>query len=406
MNSLKNHRSAFKRMTRRACLIGAAITIAGATAPVAFAQDAPSQAPSAADGRAMLEAMSPGWNLGNTLEAIGNGPGPFSSSQETAWGNPPVTQEMMDAVAEAGFKSVRIPLSWDQYADRNGNISPAWMARVKEVVGYARNAGLYVLINVHWDGGWLQPVYEGREAVDAKLANYWTQIATAFRDADDHVLFAGTNEVMVTDVYTAPTDENCEVQNGFNQIFVDTVRATGGANATRWLVVQGYNTNIDWTIACNAELPTDSASDRLMMEVHYYDPYDFTLDTKSDKWQWGAIATDRSATVPGFDEAYADAQFAKVKRTFIDNGVPVILGEYASSLREDRDREQKYRNYWDLYITYSAVRHGLIPMYWDNGYTSNHNSGLFNRGRAQLAYPATAAVITEGTKEGLKKPVE
>ncbi|MBA14832.1 MAG: endoglucanase [Sphingomonas sp.] len=406
MNGLNTERSAFQRIYRGACLLGAALTIAATAMPGAIAQTSPaSESSPAADGRVMLEAMSPGWNLGNTLEAISDGAGPFATSQETAWGNPAVTQALFDAVAEAGFKSIRIPLAWNQYADAQGNISPQWMARVRQVVGYARNAGLYVMINVHWDGGWLQPVYQGREAVDAKLAHFWTQIATAFADADDHVLFAGTNEIMVTDVYSQPTQENCEVQNGFNQIFVDAVRATGGANANRWLIVQGYNTNIDWTLGCNATLPDDSAESRLMMEVHYYDPYHFTLDAESDKWQWGAIATDRSATVAGFDEAYADAQFLKIQRQFVDRGVPVILGEYAAILRNDRDREQKFRNYWDLYVTYSAVRHGLIPVYWDNGYTRDHSSGLFNRSRGRLAYPATAAVIVEGTKEGLKKPI-
>lgn len=353
----------------------------------------------------MLEAMSPGWNLGNTMEAINAAAAPSPTSQEGFWGNPHVTQAQLDAVAAAGFKSVRIPLAWDQYAEADGTISRAWMDRVGEVVGYARKAGLYVVINIHWDGGWMQPTYADRDEVNAKIASYWTQIATAFRDADDHVLFAGTNEVMVADVYTEPTAENCEVQNGFNQLFVDTVRATGGANADRWLVVQSYNTNIDWALSCNADMPSDPTPGRMMMEVHYYDPYNFTLNTDSKIWQWGSLATKGNATETWADEAHADRQFGKMKTTFVDRGIPVILGEYAASLRSEKDKSQTFRNYWNLYITYSAVRHGLIPMYWDNGYTSNHNSGLFNRARAQLAYPQTAAVIVEGTKEGLAKPV-
>ncbi|ESQ75221.1 glycoside hydrolase family 5 protein [Asticcacaulis sp. AC402] len=224
-----------------------------------------------------LTEMSPGWNLGNTLEAIGAGSQPFSVSQETAWGNPAATQALMHSVKAAGFKSIRIPVSWKQYADSSDTINAAWLARVKDVVDYARAADLYVMINVHWDGGWLQPTYAAEAVADARLTKFWTQIGTTFKDYDDHLLFAGTNEVMVTGDYGTPKRENCEVQHGFNQTFVDAVRATGGNNTTRWLVIQGFNTNIDHTLLCNSTLPNDTATGRLMMEVHYYDPYNFTM---------------------------------------------------------------------------------------------------------------------------------
>lgn len=346
----------------------------------------------------VLTEMSPGWNLGNTLEAIGGGAPPFSTSQETAWSNPAATQALMNSVKAAGFRSVRIPVAWSQYADGAGNINPAWMARVTEVVTYARNAGLYVVINVHWDGGWMQPTYADQTAVNAKLTTFWTQIANNFKTADDHLLFAGTNEVGVKDVYSAPTAENCSVQNSFNQTFVNAVRATGGNNATRWLVVQGFNTNIDYTVACNATLPSDSATQKLMMEVHYYDPYNFTLNTSSTIWQWGNIATNPANTETWANEAYTDAQFQKMKTNFIDKGVPVILGEYAASLRTEYDTTQKYRNYWDQYVTRSAYQHGLVPMYWDNGYLSNHNSGLFDRATAAPGYSDTITAIVDAAK--------
>ena len=216
---------------------------AAALAMMAGAASAQSPAPSLTSDNALSE-MAPGWNLGNTLEAIGNGQKPFAASQETAWGNPPASQALMDAVKAAGFKSIRIPVAWSEYADADGNIRPAWMARVTTVVDEARHAGLYVIINVHWDGGWIQPTKAAEATVDARLAKFWTQIATNFKDDDDHLLFAGTNEIGVTGVYSAPTADNCAVQNGFNQVFVNAVRSTGGNNATRWLVVQGYNTNI------------------------------------------------------------------------------------------------------------------------------------------------------------------
>lgn len=357
-------------------------------------------APAPVAAIAFAATMSPGWNLGNSLEAIGSMPRPANVSQETAWGNAPVTQAMLNAVAAAGFKSVRIPLAWSQYADSRDVIGTAWMNRVAEVVDYARNAGLKVVINVHWDGGWLQPTYAAQAVANARLATFWTQIATRFRDYDDNLLFAGTNEIAVTDVYTAPTAENCAVQKGFNQKFVDTVRATGGRNATRFLVVQAYNTNIDSALSCNATMPGDTAAGRMMMEVHYYDPFDFTLNEKSDIWQWGATATDPAKTQTWANEAYTDAQFQKVKVTFVDKGIPVLLGEYSAIAKTDFDPTGTYRTRWDRYITASSVRHGLVPIYWDNGVIANRGSGLFDRANATPAYPDVIAAVIAGAKEG------
>ena len=183
--------------------------------------------------------MGSGWNLGNSLEAIGG---------EAAWGNPATTQALLSAVKAAGFKTVRIPVSWKQYADANDVISTTWLARVAEVVGYAKNAGLYALINIHWDGGWMQPTFARQAEANARITKFWTQIADHFKGYDDTLLFAGTNEVMVDGDYGTPKAEYVTVQNGFNQAFVTAVRATGGNNAVRHLVVQGFNTNIDHTL--------------------------------------------------------------------------------------------------------------------------------------------------------------
>ena len=376
-----------------AARVGLAVTCLAATglSPSAMAQDRLSPATA-------LQQMAPGWNLGNSLEAIGQGSAPKANSQETVWGNAATTQAMMDAIKAAGFKSVRIPVAWTQYTDADGHISPQWMTRVTEVVDYARKAGLYVIINVHWDGGWVQPTKAQQASVNARLTTYWTQIADHFKAYDDHLLFAGTNEIAVAGDYGAPKPENCAAQNGFNQTFINAVRATGGANATRFLVVQGYNTNIDHTVACNAHLPADTTPGKLMMEVHYYDPYDFTLNTKNKIWQWGAKATDASATQAWANEAYTDGQFKKMKQAFVDKGVPVILGEYAASLRSEYDPGGKYRTYWDAYITRSAYTHGIVPMYWDSGSTGNHASGLFDRGASTQAFPDTVKAIVDAAQ--------
>jgi endoglucanase len=333
--------------------------------------------------------MSPGWNLGNSLEAL---------PTETSWGNPPATQALMNAVKAAGFKTVRIPVAWKAHADENDNIDAAWMARVKQVVDYARNAGLVAIVNVHWDGGWMQPTYAQQPTANARLTKFWTQIAKAFEDYDDHLLFAGTNEVMVDGDYSAPTTEYCTVQRGFNQAFVNAVRATGGNNAKRHLVVQAFNTNIDHALSCNATLPSDTTASRLFMEVHYYDPFNFTINENSSIWQWGSIATDPSATETWANEPYVDAQFQKMKSAFVDKGVPVLLGEYAAMLRTEQDPAGTYRTYWDRVITRSAFQHGLVPVYWDNGYPDNHQMGLFNRATGAQAFPEVISAIVGATQ--------
>lgn len=329
--------------------------------------------------------MGTGWNLGNSLEATGG---------ETAWGNPATTQALLDAVRAAGFRTVRIPVAWKQHADAQDVIHPRWMARVAEVVGYARQAGLFTLINLHWDGGWMQPTRAAQAEANTRITRFWAQIGQHFQGHDDTLLFAGTNEVMVEGDYGPPKPEYVEVQNGFNQTFVDAVRATGGHNATRHLVVQGFNTHIDHTVA-HAVMPRDPARDRLMMEVHYYDPYEFTLDEKSAIWQWGAAARDARATAPWGDAAHADAQFRKMKTHFVDRGIPVLLGEFGAIRREDRPGSEAYRIAWNRHIARSARAHGLVPVYWDNGVTGQHGMGLFDRRTGAQVHPALVRALLD-----------
>jgi len=326
--------------------------------------------------------MVPGINLGNTLEAI---------PSATSWGQPAPTQALMNAYKAAGFKSVRIPIAWSQYADADHHIGPAWMAHVKQVVDYARNAGLVVMINVHWDGGWMDhPTYDQQAAINAKLAKFWTQIATTFKDYDDHLLFAGTNEVGMANTSGAPKPEWAAVQNSFNQTFVNTVRATGGSNAWRHLVVQGYFTSIEHTVATNT-VPTDSVPNRLFMEVHYYDPYNFTLNGDSTVWQWGSKATDASATETWANEPWVDEQFEKMKTHFVDKGVGVIVGEYGAYVKPKYPGMAEYRRHWAQVVTRSIVQHGLVPMWWDTGELIDRNTGAQKR-------PDVVRTIVEAAK--------
>lgn len=333
----------------------------------------------------LTQQMGVGWNAGNSLEAIGG---------ETAWGNPLLMPELFQAVKAAGFDSVRLPVAWSQFADaENFVIKDSWLSRVEEVVNYALDADLYVMMNLHWDGGWMQPTYDQEAYVNNRLQIMWTQIADRFKDYDDRLLFAGSNEVMVEGDYGTPTYEYYTVQNGFNQTFVDTVRATGGNNDDRFLVVQGFNTNIDHAVNY-AQVPADSADDRLLMEVHYYDPYNFTLNGDSNITQWGAIATDLSKTESWANETHVDAQFQKMASRFVEEGVGVILGEYGVISRPSLSDHETYRVYWNRYVTESAMAHGLVPMYWDNGYAGEHGMAIFDRHTAAPLYPEIINAIT------------
>ncbi|SFV13300.1 glycoside hydrolase family 5 protein [Pseudoduganella namucuonensis] len=360
----------------------------GASSPAATTPTpTPTPTPTTAGMRDMsstelAKLMSPGINLGNTLEAIPN---------ETAWGNPVPTQALMNAYKAAGFKTVRIPIAWSQYADANNNISATWLAHVRQVVDYAHNAGLYTMINIHWDGGWMNhPTYDKQAAINAKLAKFWTQIANTFKNDDDTLLFAGSNEVGQENFYGTPSAEWTSVQNSFNQTFVDAVRATGGNNAVRHLVVQGYNTNIDITVATNT-VPKDTVANRLFMEVHYYDPFHFTLDADSKIWQWGATATDPAAVEPWANEAWADAAFQKMKTAFGDKGVPVILGEYGAGMKAAYPGMNAYHKLWNQYITRSAFQRGLVPVYWDTG-------GMIDRKTGAHLDPDVIEMIVKATK--------
>jgi len=364
-NEMNRHNRWQAALCTRLLPLALAATLAGCATP-----PPPQHTPSQQDSPSLQFArtMAPGLNLGNTMEAV---------PSETAWGNPPTNQAVIDAFKAAGFKTVRIPVAWKQYADADDNISPAWMARVTQVVDYARKAGLIVIINTHWDGGWANhTTYDKQAEVNARLTKFWTQIARNFQDYDEHLLFAGTNEVGMEGVYGHPTAENCAVQNSFNQTFVNTVRATGGRNAKRHLIVQAYNTSYEEALTCNRKMPTDTAVPaRLMMEVHYYDPFNFTINHDSKIWQWGKIATDRAATDPWADEPYVDATFGKLKAAFVDQGVPVILGEYGAGMKRNYPGMDRYRKYWNEYITGSAHRHGLVPVYWDTGGLIDRQTG-------------------------------
>lgn len=342
--------------------------------------------------------MKIGWNIGNTLEAL---PG------ETSWGNPLVNLDLISAVNDAGFNTIRIPCAWDSHADQSTlEIDSEWLDRVGEVVDYCYANDMYVIINCHWDGGWLEnnvtPAM--KDTVNFKQNAYWTQIADYFKDYDEHLLFASANE---------PNVENStqmSVLLSYHQTFIDAVRATGGNNSSRVLVIQGASTDINKTNQLMNTLPTDQIEDRLIVEVHYYDPYGFCGLSEDADWGrmyyfWGEdyhSSTNTNRNSDWGEEDWVESQFQKMKSKYVDQGIPVIIGEWGAikriSLTEpDLSLHLESREYYFRYISNSIIRHGMIPIYWDNGSNGNNGWALFNRNNGTIVDEDALDAILQGS---------
>lgn len=311
-----------------------------------------------------------GFNIGNTLEATGG-------KSETYWGNPKITREFVAFVKQAGFSAIRLPVSWDQYANpATAEIDPEWLNRVREVVQYCVDNDLYVIVNIHWDGGWLENnVVPAKQALNnAKQKAYWEQIATHLAGFDEHLLFASANEPNVE------TAGQMAVLLSYHQTFIDAVRATGGKNAHRVLIVQGPSTDIDKTDRLWTQMPADTINNKLMMEIHYYSPWNFTGMTKDESWgnqffYWGKgfhSTTDTAHNPTWGEEETIDQQFQLMKTRFVDKGIPVVMGEFGTGVRKnltgaDLQLHLDSRAHYFNYITKKALANGLIPFYWDIG---------------------------------------
>ncbi|WP_125718109.1 cellulase family glycosylhydrolase [Flavobacterium ustbae] len=344
--------------------------------------------------------MKLGWNIGNTLEATGG---------ETAWGNPKVTKALIDLVKANGFNAIRIPCSWNQYLANaeKAQIKTDWLNRVKEVVQYCVDNDMYVILNIHWDNGWLENnVTEAKkEANNAKQKAFWEQIATHLRDFDEHLLFASANEPNVEDA------TQMAVLTSYHQTFIDAVRSTGGKNAYRNLIVQGPSTDIEKTNKLMTVLPTDKVANRMMAEVHYYTPYQFALMDKDADWgkmfyYWGKdyhSTTDVSRNSTWGEEADLDKFFLSMKTQFVDKGIPVILGEFGAIRRsnltgDDLKLHLDSRAYFLKYVVQKSKANGLIPFYWDAGNLGVNTMSLFDRS-TNTVYDAQAL---KALQDGLK----
>ena len=339
------------------------------------------------EGLTALEAtrlMGNGINLGNTLEACDNNVGIKTNtplSYETHWGQPKTTQAMIDGMKAAGFDTIRIPVAWMTNAthlyEGDYTIDADYMDRVEEVVRYARKAGMYVIINDHWDGGWYG-MFGSESAETRALAmeaykGMWQQIAERFRDYSDYLIFESANEELggrfdensplycSDSVVTYLTDdERYALTNEINQTFVDVVRATGGNNATRFLLIAGYSTDIDQTCDDRFQMPKDTVDSKLMVSVHYYDP-----------WSYCGASSAVSATKCGkvSDYEYLDQQLAKMTK-FTEAGYGVVIGEYGALPCSDGLKDNTLA-YHTAFLD-ACTKYNLTNCLWDC-------SGLYKR---------------------------
>lgn len=349
--------------------------------------------------------MGAGWNLGNQLEATING-----TPSETAWGNPVVTQALIQKVKEAGFKTIRIPVSYLNHIGSapNYTINATWLNRVKTVVDYAYNEGLYVIVNIHGDGynsvagSWLLVNLSNQTAIRAKYQKVWEQIANTFANYDERLIFESMNEVFDGN-YGTPNAAYYSNLNAYNQIFVDTVRQTGGNNSARWLLIPGWNTNIDYTVGnYGFALPLDNyrssaipaSEKRIMISVHYYSPWDFAGEENGNITQWGATATNPSKKSTWGQEDYLDAQLLSTYNKFVTQGYPVVVGEFGSIDKTAYDSSNAaYRAAYAKAVAEASKKYGAVPVVWDNGHNGQYGFALFNRSNLTITQPAIINAI-------------
>ncbi|BCN30798.1 glycoside hydrolase family 5 protein [Anaeromicropila herbilytica] len=313
----------------------------------------------------LVKDMGIGWNLGNTLDAwIPKTKIMDPKYYETSWQSPMITKKMIDGVRDAGFHSVRIPVAWSNFMAKDYTINPVLMNRVEEVTNYALDDDMYVVINIHYDNGWFKGFFTGDyENCMKKYQSIWKQIGSRFAKYGDHLIFESYNEEgvykEVWDPYgndTKAKEKVYDILNKINQSFVDVIRAAGGNNEKRHLLISGCATDIKWTCDPLFKMPNDPEK-RCAVSVHYYTPSTFTILDKDADWgkaqpTWGTKQ----------DVAELRSNMDMMKTHFIDKGIPVILGEYGVN------KKNKTTDMVRLYLTSvckEAYDRGICPMIWD-----------------------------------------
>lgn len=313
----------------------------------------------------LVSYIGTGWILGNSLDATGGGNSLYS---ETSWGNPKTTKAMIDAVKKQGFNAVRVPVSWGNHTTGNNfTIDSQWLARVKEVVDYCIDNDMYVILNIHHDTStqyyFPSSTYETQSVKFVK--SIWTQVAKYFKDYDQHLVFETLNEPrLIGSNYEWWFDVNypdnsvrdsINIVNTLNQTAVDAIRAAGGKNNDRCIMVPGYGASIEGCTTPYFKLPNDSTPNRLIVSVHAYKPYNFALN--------------KYGTSTFVDEYEIDNIFYNINSCFLDKGIPAIIGETSASNKNNTAERVK----WAQYYMGKSAEYGVPCMLWDNNVFNNDN---------------------------------
>lgn len=327
-----------------------------------------------------------GWNLGNTFDAKDGSNG---LSYETYWQPDKTTPEFIQAVKDAGFNTLRLPVSWHNHVDSNNKIDAAWLARVKEVVDYAMDADMYVILNIHHDVSkfFIYPTSEYRAQSNKFIEDIWSQLSETFKDYDERLMFESMNETRLVGTneewWLNPSSDACkdavDCINDYNQTFVDVVRKSGGNNATRYLVIPGYCTSADGITNSGFVIPTDSsnADPHIILAVHSYTPYDFALNNDG---------TDTWSSLKYNDTKEINDMMLTIYSKYVKNGVPIIIDEFGAL---DKKGNTEARADHAGYFVGLAKSYGMSCVWWDNNNTTNSGErfALFNRKTGEAYYP-------------------
>lgn len=335
-----------------------------------------------------VENISIGWNLGNTLEStcdwIDN---PTPAQFETAWGNPITTKAMIDAVKDAGFNTVRVPVSWGQKMDENYTVSAEWMDRVNEVVDYVIDNDMYCILNVHHDNDWLVPTYEKYDGAVEQLTALWAQISERFKNYDEKLIFETMNEPRLVGTDLEWTGGNAEARdciNKFNAAALDTIRESGGNNALRYVMLPTYAASASTTTLGDFVVPDDP---RAIVSIHAYSPYFFALannDVPGSTDKWGTDA----------DKAQLKQEMKMIYDKFIANDIAVIIGEFGAMNKENTEA----RTAWAEYYIATAKSFRIRCVWWDNNLVkgTGERFGLIDRQSLEAPYPEVLEALFKG----------
>lgn len=333
----------------------------------------------------IVKEMGLGINLGNTMESCGDWINEDSgvSAYETAWGSIVITKEIIQGYADEGFGALRIPVAWSNLMADDYTISADYLARVDEIVGWAYESGMYVIVNEHYDSGWLHKLPDYTDKYMEKYTRIWEQVGNYFNKYGDKLILESQNEELgwdeVWNKYSGSEGEEKNASyalvNKVNQKFVDIIRSQGGNNAKRHLLISGYQTDIDRTCDPLFVMPNDPAG-RCAVSVHYYTPPTFCL--LEEDADWGkARAKWHPKEVSELDK-YMDM----LKERFVDKGIPVIIGEYGCVATANKTEFQVRR--FNLMVAEEAYKRDMCPVLWDTYVKERQKGTFYNRVSCEL----------------------